>query len=448
MPPESTPAEMVLVRGGRVSASGSRPPSSCPISGSTSTRSPTPASNASSTPGAIEIRSTGRSRSAQAIACSASTKPWHVSAIQPAERARPAGSLARFRKARRTFPSPASAGSKRRRTRSSPARACRRSITGIDRQAPTRLFSDVLRLSNFDGKGRGPRPASAAASGPWGTVDMGGNVKEWCANTVEGKDLRYILGGGWNEPVYRFRDSEARDPWDRQLVHGVRLVKNLGAVGDAYAAVAGVYGDPKSPRAGGRPGIRRPEALLRLRTIAAQRPDRGRRRQLAVLEKRDRQLRRRVWRGTRAGLPVPAEERPTAVPDDRPLPERATRARRDRASSSTTAHSSSSFAADGPSCIPVYKGTFERGGGRPAARGRARHARSVGEGFLPRRRLPRDPPGNRQGQAGVLQPQHGRVLRARFRSPSSRASRSRCSRPGGLRSTRRRRRSRPTSCRA
>jgi eukaryotic-like serine/threonine-protein kinase len=107
------------------------------------------------------------------------------------------------------------------------------------------LFSDVLRLSNFDGKGA-VRAGERRGLGPWGTVDMGGNVKEWCANSVEGKGLRYILGGGWNEPVYRFRDSEALDPWSRQLVHGVRLVKNLGPVGDAYAAIVGVYGDPKS----------------------------------------------------------------------------------------------------------------------------------------------------------------------------------------------------------
>ncbi|MCA1650584.1 MAG: dienelactone hydrolase family protein, partial [Acidobacteria bacterium] len=106
-------------------------------------------------------------------------------------------------------------------------------------------FCDVLRLSNFDGKGT-VRTGERRGLGPWGTVDMGGNVKEWCANAVEGKALRYILGGGWNEPNYRFRDSEARDPWDRHVALGMRLVKNLGRVDEASAPVAEVHGDPSS----------------------------------------------------------------------------------------------------------------------------------------------------------------------------------------------------------
>jgi serine/threonine protein kinase/dienelactone hydrolase len=107
------------------------------------------------------------------------------------------------------------------------------------------VFSDVLRLSNFDGKGA-ERTGERGGLGPWGTVDMGGNVKEWCLNAVEGRNQRYILGGGWNEPRYRFRDTEARDPWDRRLPLGVRLAKSLGPAVEASAAVKGVYGDPKS----------------------------------------------------------------------------------------------------------------------------------------------------------------------------------------------------------
>lgn len=106
-------------------------------------------------------------------------------------------------------------------------------------------FSDVLRLSNFDGKGA-VATGTRRGLGPWGTVDMGGNVKEWCANAIEGANQRYILGGGWNEPGYRFRESEARDPWDRTPVLGMRLVKDLGPAGNASRAVAQVYGDPNS----------------------------------------------------------------------------------------------------------------------------------------------------------------------------------------------------------
>ena len=41
-----------------------------------------------------------------------------------------------------------------------------------------------------------------AGLSPFGTYDMAGNVKEWVSNSVENSSLRYILGGGWNEPGY------------------------------------------------------------------------------------------------------------------------------------------------------------------------------------------------------------------------------------------------------
>jgi hypothetical protein len=105
--------------------------------------------------------------------------------------------------------------------------------------------SDVLRFSNFEGKdleAAGRRPGL----GPWGTLDMAGNVKEWCFNEIVGDPRRYVLGGAWNEPPYRFRDEEAMDPWSRTAGTGVRLVKNLGAVADAMAPIARIQGDPAS----------------------------------------------------------------------------------------------------------------------------------------------------------------------------------------------------------
>jgi hypothetical protein len=107
------------------------------------------------------------------------------------------------------------------------------------------IYADVLRLSNFDGKGA-VKTGERRGLGPWGTVDMGGNVKEWCANAVQGWSQRYILGGGWNEPGYRFRESEGRDPWDRQASLGVRLMKSLAPVEESFAPIARVYGDPKT----------------------------------------------------------------------------------------------------------------------------------------------------------------------------------------------------------
>jgi eukaryotic-like serine/threonine-protein kinase len=106
-------------------------------------------------------------------------------------------------------------------------------------------FSHVLRLSNVDGKGLEPAGRRAGV-GQWGTLDMAGNVKEWCLNASANSDVRYILGGAWNEPAYRFRDPEAADPWQRGHAFGIRLVKNLGAVGDAAEPVPTLHGDPRS----------------------------------------------------------------------------------------------------------------------------------------------------------------------------------------------------------
>jgi hypothetical protein len=75
---------------------------------------------------------------------------------------------------------------------------------------------------------------------------MAGNVKEWCANQVGDRQLRYILGGAWNEPSYRFAESDAQDPWGRRDTYGLRLVRNLGDVGATAAPVDRVARDPKT----------------------------------------------------------------------------------------------------------------------------------------------------------------------------------------------------------
>jgi formylglycine-generating enzyme required for sulfatase activity/dienelactone hydrolase/predicted Ser/Thr protein kinase len=107
------------------------------------------------------------------------------------------------------------------------------------------LSADILRLSNFDNQG--PRTVGeSAALGPWGTIDMAGNVKEWCANVIAGTSLRYILGGAWNEPTYRYTETDAQNPWLRLPTYGVRLVKNLGPAGSTNDPIAEVHGDPQS----------------------------------------------------------------------------------------------------------------------------------------------------------------------------------------------------------
>jgi eukaryotic-like serine/threonine-protein kinase len=107
------------------------------------------------------------------------------------------------------------------------------------------IFSDILRLSNVDSNGP-TKAGERQGLGPWGTLDMAGNVKEWCANLLQGTGRRYILGGGWNEPAYRFNESDARNPWERGPTFGVRLVKNLGPGDEAVAPVNRVTPDPAS----------------------------------------------------------------------------------------------------------------------------------------------------------------------------------------------------------
>jgi len=68
----------------------------------------------------------------------------------------------------------------------------------------------TVQLSNF----RGNASAAVGSSqglGPYGTYDLGGNVREWTANAVEG-DLHFILCGSWRSPVYLYSSPEALSP--------------------------------------------------------------------------------------------------------------------------------------------------------------------------------------------------------------------------------------------
>ncbi|CAN5672251.1 hypothetical protein BH18ACI5_BH18ACI5_09800 [soil metagenome] len=108
------------------------------------------------------------------------------------------------------------------------------------------IFSDMLRVSQFESKGPA-KVGQRQSVGPWGTFDMAGNVQEWCVNEAGTTGLRYIVGGGWNDPAYRFREPEGRNPWDRAATFGVRLIKNAGtASAELGAPIAHVEGDPAS----------------------------------------------------------------------------------------------------------------------------------------------------------------------------------------------------------
>jgi eukaryotic-like serine/threonine-protein kinase len=110
---------------------------------------------------------------------------------------------------------------------------------------PEEVSSDIIEVSNFES--RGPvRAGERPGLGPFGTLDMAGNVKEWSLNAARSSTLRYILGGAWDEPSYRYSEEDAQDPWDRNPRHGIRLVKNLGPVEEGSGKIDRVYGDPKS----------------------------------------------------------------------------------------------------------------------------------------------------------------------------------------------------------
>ncbi len=102
------------------------------------------------------------------------------------------------------------------------------------------VFSDILALSNLGGASSEAAPvARFQGVGPFGTYDMAGNVREWAFN-LNG-DRRSILGGAWSDPPYTYRDGYALPPFDRSPENGIRCIRPEGAVADrAYAPV----GDP------------------------------------------------------------------------------------------------------------------------------------------------------------------------------------------------------------
>ena len=80
-------------------------------------------------------------------------------------------------------------------------------------------LSDIVAFSNMDGDAKAPVGRFQGLAG-FGTYDMAGNVKEWAWNAAG--QMRYILGGSFNEPTYVFKHLVAQDPWGREPTYGVR----------------------------------------------------------------------------------------------------------------------------------------------------------------------------------------------------------------------------------
>jgi eukaryotic-like serine/threonine-protein kinase len=96
--------------------------------------------------------------------------------------------------------------------------------------------SSLIPASNFSGKG--PSPVGAYHGMSWsGAYDMAGNVKEWCANEAS-SGRRYIMGGAWDDPAYMFNIPDARSPFERSPEFGFRCAEYVSTGKEAEAAGA------------------------------------------------------------------------------------------------------------------------------------------------------------------------------------------------------------------
>ena len=157
----------------------------------------------------VRARRPGRSRS---------TRRWRSSATAPAGPGPRRGSWAASRTARRTSRSPGVSWHEA----AAYAEFAGKSLPTLHhwfRAADLGIFSDLLRYSNFGGKGPGRVGERPSLSG-FGTYDMAGNVREWSWNASG--DRRYTLGGAWSDPTYLYTGPDALDPMDRSSILGVR----------------------------------------------------------------------------------------------------------------------------------------------------------------------------------------------------------------------------------
>jgi eukaryotic-like serine/threonine-protein kinase len=99
------------------------------------------------------------------------------------------------------------------------------------RASPPDLTGPTATMSNLGGASVAP-VGTFKGLGPYGTLDMAGNVREWIANTVDDK-LRFALGGSWQSAAYMSNEPEAFSPLDRSASTGFRCVRNLGPLPDS-----------------------------------------------------------------------------------------------------------------------------------------------------------------------------------------------------------------------
>jgi serine/threonine protein kinase/formylglycine-generating enzyme required for sulfatase activity/dienelactone hydrolase len=85
------------------------------------------------------------------------------------------------------------------------------------------LAVSITPLSNF--ASAGPTPVgSHQGMGPYGTYDMFGNVREWCANF--GSTGGWVIGGSWEDPEYSYNVAAAMPLLERSRLNGLRLMQD------------------------------------------------------------------------------------------------------------------------------------------------------------------------------------------------------------------------------
>jgi len=93
--------------------------------------------------------------------------------------------------------------------------------------AATPLLSDYISpYSNFKNT-TAAKIGSFNGIGFFGTLDMSGNVREWCQNIQSGSGNAFILGGGWSDDPYSYNIIYGQDPMDRSEINGFRCIRYL-----------------------------------------------------------------------------------------------------------------------------------------------------------------------------------------------------------------------------
>jgi hypothetical protein len=92
--------------------------------------------------------------------------------------------------------------------------------------ADTARSEFILPMSNFSGKST-TAVGSLAGFSTFGVYDLAGNAREWTFNQGGDSGDRFILGGGWTDPVYAFNDSFVQPALDRSASNGFRCIKEL-----------------------------------------------------------------------------------------------------------------------------------------------------------------------------------------------------------------------------